>query len=46
MPLVDALLTHGDYYMHLADLKSYLDADEKVREITMPGRMSGRSLPY
>ena len=23
-PLRDALLTHGDYYMHLADLKSYL----------------------
>jgi starch phosphorylase len=26
-PLREALLTHGDYYMHLADLKSYLDAD-------------------
>jgi starch phosphorylase len=26
-PLRDTLLTHGDYYMHLADLKSYLDAD-------------------
>src|SRR6185369_16458469 len=26
--LEQALLTHGDYYMHLADLKSYLDADE------------------
>src|SRR6266850_2523462 len=26
-PLRDALLTHGDYYMHLADLKSYLEAD-------------------
>jgi glycogen phosphorylase len=29
-PLRDALLTHGDYYMHLADLKSYLDADQKL----------------
>jgi len=26
-PLRDTLLTHGDHYMHLADLKSYLDAD-------------------
>jgi starch phosphorylase len=25
--LRDALLTHGDYYMHLADLQSYLKAD-------------------
>src|SRR3981081_4742587 len=25
-PLFDTLLTHGDYYMHLADLKSYLEA--------------------
>jgi len=24
----DALLAHGDHYMHLADLKSYLDADQ------------------
>ena len=23
-PLRDALLTHGDFYMHLADLKSYI----------------------
>ncbi|HZI47866.1 MAG TPA: glycogen/starch/alpha-glucan family phosphorylase, partial [Pyrinomonadaceae bacterium] len=29
-PLRDALLTHGDYYMHLADLKSYLEADERL----------------
>jgi len=28
--LRDALLTHGDYYMHLADLKSYLDADQRL----------------
>ena len=27
-PLRDTLLTHGDHYMHLADLKSYLEADE------------------
>jgi glycogen phosphorylase len=26
-PLRDTLLTRGDYYMHLADLASYLEAD-------------------
>ena len=29
-PLHDALLTHGDHYMHLADLKSYLEADARL----------------
>jgi len=29
-PLRDALLTHGDYYMHLADLTSYLEADQRL----------------
>ena len=29
-PLRDALLAHGDYYMHLADLKSYLEADGRL----------------
>ena len=29
-PLRDELLTHGDYYMHLADLRSYLQADEEL----------------
>ena len=32
-PLRDALLTHGDYYMHLADLRSYLDADARVCDL-------------
>ena len=32
-PLRDALLTHGDYYMHLADLKSYLEADQKLCDL-------------
>jgi glycogen phosphorylase len=32
-PLRDALLTRGDYYMHLADLKSYLEADQKLRDL-------------
>jgi starch phosphorylase len=30
--LRDALLTRGDYYMHLADLKSYLEADQRLRD--------------
>ena len=29
----DTLLTHGDYYMHLADLASYLEADGKLRAL-------------
>ena len=32
-PLLETLLTHGDHYMHLADLRSYLDADERVCEL-------------
>jgi starch phosphorylase len=32
-PLRDALLTHGDYYMHLADLKSYLEADGRLCQL-------------
>jgi len=32
-PLHDALLTHGDYYMHLADLKSYIDADKRLCDL-------------
>ncbi len=32
-PLYDALLTHGDFYMHLADFTSYLAADRRVTEL-------------
>jgi starch phosphorylase len=32
-PIYDTLLTYGDHYMHLADLKSYLDADQRLREL-------------
>jgi len=32
-PLRDALLTDGDHYMHLADLKSYLEADQRLVEL-------------
>ena len=32
-PLRDALLTNGDYYMHLADLKAYLKADQQLCDL-------------
>jgi len=32
-PLREALLTHGDYYMHLADLKPYLEADGRLCQL-------------
>src|SRR6185312_15642226 len=32
-PLRGALLEHGDYYMHLADLTAYLDADRRLLEL-------------
>ncbi|HEY1941272.1 MAG TPA: glycogen/starch/alpha-glucan phosphorylase [Roseiarcus sp.] len=32
-PLREALLVHGDYYMHLADLAAYLDADRRLLEL-------------
>jgi starch phosphorylase len=31
--LRDTLLASGDFYMHLADLKSYLDADRRLTEL-------------
>jgi starch phosphorylase len=31
-PIFDALISNGDYYMHLADLQSYLSADQRVIE--------------
>ena len=30
VPLFDTLVTQGDHYMHLADLRSYLEADATV----------------
>jgi len=32
-PLRDVLLTHGDFYMHLADLKAYLEADQRLVDL-------------
>ncbi len=31
-PIRDVLLTHGDFYMHLADLKSYCAAHDRLTE--------------
>ena len=33
VPLRDALLTAGDHYMHLADLASYLEADQRLVQL-------------
>jgi starch phosphorylase len=32
-PLRETLLRQGDHYMHLADLESYLEADERLRAL-------------
>jgi starch phosphorylase len=32
-PLRETLLNRGDFYMHLADLKSYLDADQRLTKL-------------
>ena len=37
-PLRDALLEHGDYYMHLADLTSYLEADKRLCDLYADSR--------
>ncbi|HUK48178.1 MAG TPA: glycogen/starch/alpha-glucan phosphorylase [Terriglobales bacterium] len=33
LPIREMLLNRGDYYMHLADLKSYLEADHRICEL-------------
>jgi starch phosphorylase len=32
-PIIDALLTGGDHYMHLADLKSYMEVDQRLQDL-------------
>ncbi len=32
-PIVDALLRHGDHYLHLADLKSYAEAQSRLGDL-------------
>ena len=41
-PLREMLLTHGDFYMHLADLTSYLDADQRLTELYADPDAMGR----
>jgi starch phosphorylase len=44
-PLRDALLTHGDHFMHLADLRSYLEADARALALYAdPQAWSGKAL--
>jgi len=44
-PLRDALLTHGDHFMHLADLKSYLEADQRLRDLyAEPGAWARKAI--
>ena len=40
-PLRSALLTQGDYYMHLADLTSYVEAQERLGELYADPEKSG-----
>ena len=32
-PLRDVLLTHGDHYMHLADLTAFMEADQRLLDL-------------
>jgi len=44
-PLRDTLLTHGDHYMHLADLKPYLEADQRLRDLYAdPDAWAGKAI--
>lgn len=41
----DTLLTHGDHYMHLADFRSYLAADNKMLELySHPHQWAGKAI--
>jgi starch phosphorylase len=44
-PLRETLLEQGDHYMHLADLRSYLEADERLRALyTDPDEWSRKAI--
>src|SRR5262249_47678406 len=43
-PLRDALLTHGDHYLHLADLTSYLEADQRLVKLYADAAAGARQL--
>ena len=45
-PILDALLRHGDHYLHLADLKSYAEAHARLGELVRgPGRLVAQGDP-
>ena len=33
VPIIDVLLTNGDHYLHLADLRAYLEADQRLQDL-------------
>jgi starch phosphorylase len=41
-PLRDVLLTQGDHYLHLADLMSYLEADQRLIKLSADARAWAR----
>jgi starch phosphorylase len=44
-PIVDTLLATGDHYMHLADLRSYLDAHQQLGNLyTKPGEWARKAI--
>jgi starch phosphorylase len=44
-PLRDTLLTHGDHYMHLADLTSYIQAQDRLGELyAHPGEWACKAI--
>lgn len=44
-PLRETLLTGGDYYMHLADLSSYLEADQQLADLyTHPNEWTHKAI--
>jgi hypothetical protein len=44
-PLRDTLLTHGNQYMRLVDLRSYLEGDRHLMALRQPGRVGSQSDP-
>jgi starch phosphorylase len=44
-PLQDMLLTQGDHHMHLADLNSYLEADQRLCALyANPDEWAGKAI--
>jgi len=44
-PILDVLLTHGDYYRHLADLSAYVDTQAKVSSLyTQPDAWARKAI--